>query len=1461
MTARVERVLEALEQHVGLLTKKVRGAVLREIAEQLAARGARPGRSETELLVALVMQMRGLAEEKVAELTALDQHWRDFEQRLLRIPRDGQRPRVTDPGAPASGPQRQVLEDYLRASVVDPAQRAADRSALDRFLDHDALRERHAIARHRILVVLEVLVTFVGRAAASAIDHAGSRARKAREFFDDARITELLHDVAENGTRWQLRRAAIEGLIRCAEVAREQDLDWHAELAQKHLGLAVRFATNVDEHAWVQGRALRLALALSFDLGVDLMARRLLEPSSAPHDFLVRRLCVDLLGASLDVRTLALLRDVAGRRDPSVHVRQGVAEALARRGELTGLHKLAGLDRADPEPSPKVRGVAVQAACAAATTPDAAAVATGFVIGMLASETAALPLTIACEDITDVVARLPPERGLAELLLTGLLELARRSDRPAGVREAAAAAAERVALTLDRDFRSWKQFLARFVATIPPGSSRTVSLAEIRDLPELPADPAFLGRILAALSRTDFPLFATRTSSRLQLWRGDRYRRRLWRVLHEAARPAPNKRQGFGHTRGRTMRGSLRAPPGNLDEHTATVVPGERVFVAEEGGWGRHLPTVDDVLDLPVWSGDEVRVFSSFGITTLRAPDSRVKRVRNRLRLSRSYAKLAALRVQSLQGTEPHARQRYVDALRDYGITISFAPYAYPNHRESAVGERIASLFSRQDPAPAKRTGLVAAAAFPPSLPEVTDWLERQGSYFATLQGNGQLALALFLVGFALLFFIGAYRKRARIDRARKQIPLTIGGWGTRGKSGTERLKAAVFHGLGYEVAVKTTGCEAMLIHSVPDEAPHEIFIFRSYDKATIWEQRDTLETAAALGSEVFLWECMALQPEFVELLQKDWMRDDLVTLTNAFPDHEDVQGPTGADVAECISKFIPHDSTLITSEVNFLPVFAEQCKQRGTTLCVTTPRSAELIADDLLALFPYAEHPRNIALVADLAEQLGIDRHLAIATMAEHVVPDLGVLKAYPTACVRGRALRFSNGMSANERTGFLNNWERMGFGTKDVEDPREAVVTVVNNRWDRVARSEVFARIMVEDCVVDAHVIIGTNLRGLRRYIDEALRRYVDAIEIAIPDDLRTPDGGERALQRLARQLARLRIPLPAPATIRARIEAYAAAGGFAIDARRRTELDAVLAALCTPPAHAPLELAAVTREVADRLHALDTMFLSLPGVRRQGPEVLANVEPAEIITHVIRQATRIALHARLRARLAAIFEHADASALVGFHATVRGVYKTLFDDQLVVVDDAGETGDQIIDRCARAVPPGTDVSVMGIQNIKGTGLDFVYRWLALDQTRARLDRLASADEDVRIAALRELEAFEDYGLVDAGLAAAMLAPFAAQARDQELLLARRALDRVTAIHEQRRAALSAAGSRSVWSRIATPLEAMLDPIDSMRRRRRAQRVIDDLVAHRISHGRAAKEMRALYDRQGGGWLTRSS
>jgi len=162
------------------------------------------------------------------------------------------------------------------------------------------------------------------------------------------------------------------------------------------------------------------------------------------------------------------------------------------------------------------------------------------------------------------------------------------------------------------------------------------------------------------------------------------------------------------------------------------------------------------------------------------------------------------------------------------------------------------------------------------------------------------------------------------------------------------------------------------------------------------------------------------------------------------------------------------------------------------------------------------------------------------------------------------------------------------------------------------------------------------------------------------------------------------------------------------------------------------------------------------------------------------------------------------------------------------------------------------------MGIQNIKGTGLDFVYRWLAFDKTILRLARLSDPDAAVRIAALREIETFDDYGVVDAGLAAATLAARAPYITDEdEAAHVQRTLARVREIHEQLRTAVEATKRRSLLARIGDVLEAVLDPLDSVRRRRMAEKVMRDLIGHRISHERAAKEMRALYDRQGGGWL----
>ncbi len=162
------------------------------------------------------------------------------------------------------------------------------------------------------------------------------------------------------------------------------------------------------------------------------------------------------------------------------------------------------------------------------------------------------------------------------------------------------------------------------------------------------------------------------------------------------------------------------------------------------------------------------------------------------------------------------------------------------------------------------------------------------------------------------------------------------------------------------------------------------------------------------------------------------------------------------------------------------------------------------LIPDDILDRFPYKEHPDNIALVAAMAQELGCPYEEALKGMADHLVPDLGVLKTFPESQIRTRRIEFTNGMSANERFGTLGNWKRTGYDQHDPhQQPDVWISTVVNNRADRVARSRVFASILVHDVEADRHFLIGGNLKGLLGFIWEAWQQHEQ--ELTLLDEQR--------------------------------------------------------------------------------------------------------------------------------------------------------------------------------------------------------------------------------------------------------------------------------------------------------------------------------------------------------------------
>ncbi len=1262
--------------------------------------------------------------------------------------------------------------DLFRATAGRAPDRRERRAIAEGRLGPEALAERAAARAAR----LEARARVAFLAAHTLAIRAGTL-----DAPLGALATRLAADVG-----WRLARPALEALSEHAAAGRPP-----SAAAVNH---ARRLAEDGSAPVWSRVAALKLLAAALGPRAAEVLEARLRGEgaraggAAGGDDELFVRCAAARALARVDA---ARAREVLPRlaEDPSEHVRIELAPLLAAVGPGAALRALADPSR---ERSPRVRAAAA--------------------IALAEAEPLAL-VTILESDPDDVPRRAALEE--AERLAPSHAALRRAVDALAvggagpELTRLAAEAAERLHHRLDTAAAAMLS-AASAARSLPEGGVARLDAA---------VDAEALGRALAVLSTEDLPLAAARSGGGWELTRGDRMGRRLWRILHEVRHPSPEKRQGYLHTVARTVRAEVRAPPGGLAEVTATKVPGERVVVPGLGDWGRHLPTVEDLLGRP--PSGEARIFSAFGATRVVWPKGS-RWIRARARFTLGYARYARLREQSLAGAELRERRAYLAALRDLGFEIAFAP-----HRPGGPAEVLA-LYEGAGSASAPRASALVGAA--PAADLLRAWLDPAASSV-----NHLAAAAFVAAGF---FLLRLHEARRDIDRARADLPLTVGGWGTRGKSGTERLKAALFQALGCELLVKTTGCEAMFIHAVPGVPACEVFIYRAYDKATVWEQRDLVRLAARLEVDVFLWECMALSPELVELLQQGWMRDDLATLTNAYPDHENLQGPAGIDIPRVMARFVPRGRLFLTAEEEMLPILRDAAAQGGAELVRVEWRDHALLPKDLLDRFPYEEHPRNVALALKLAAALGIDRDTALKEMADWVIPDLGALKTYPEARWRGRRLVFSNGMSANERAAFQSNWTRLGLDRHRADDAGEWVVTVVNNRADRVSRSIVFADVLVEDAAANAHVLIGTNLDGLTGFIEASLRRAASALALFHADEESLPpEEKERlALARAERALARVKIGALGAERLEAEAEAIAAGLGAELGAAPPDAFEAALS-LGEPTL-------AATRKALARMAPVFAGWAAPLGEHA-----------LDAARHLLDLAARHAAVLRWRRNLAAACRGGAADRR-DCEAAFRALYRELFLAGIVVVRDPASSGDQVIDAVARACPPGFRVRVLGVQNIKGTGLDFAYRWVAYDRTVRALRELAASrgEEAVRIA--RALVSSEDAGLLD--VAAAEEAVFVAAARHEGT--AARDLEAAARHLAERRAALEAAlraDGVAGAAVLAGAAERALDIWDGVLRRWRADRTLDHLVAGRVSHERAARELRDLMRRQKGGWL----
>ncbi|MCA9135401.1 MAG: hypothetical protein KDB00_01545 [Planctomycetales bacterium] len=1429
-----------------------------------------------------------LADQQGVRLLAdfLLHHSRVLTTRLTRL-KSGNRDFRRNLSAVNSQTEReQVILRYAEQLGSGRRDLRRDQAAFRRWFDEEAVNDRFlrqvgqgelmlSFVMDRLGVVLDEMFSLVRSRNASA--------ENLRQLWDRLGVEERVYAVWNYEGDPRVLASALGCIRRVLSVLPDECAS--SFLSQRFVADVNRAAFKANLDVWVQCSALDVLIAMRPGDAASLLVRRLSRVRGG-DDLFVRRHALKTLERRFRQGMDGDLQLPRAENDPSEFVRQQFARTAFFGRHEANQQQWIRLAREDAVP--QVRAAAILVAtemegglarrfesleCIANALRDEA---DSFVIRVA--------LHTACLVLGNFYQSAPSEhvghvseyyRQRIEPAIESLVNKAEST----AVRRYAAQARERIWATRHEAARQLITKIESQLRLIPIGHTKRFPVEWFKGLSDQQ-----LGRILATISIDDFGFDVHRKPWGVYITRGPVFGLRLWRCFYEATHTATDKRQALRHTVGRINAAPLRIMSQICGELSETKVPGEPLTIDSDGTWRPFLPLMDDfiaVLNQSWFRAKMVRFATAQGQTCVLAPKSFVRRCIAAAHLNFRFAEYAKLRNWD---DDTFPASSYINSLRDLGFRIDFESYSESDDDDATVmrffrhGNRqpkrsilgtlrgYCSRFGRSAASKSEtacrvreETGGEASLAFlmlgdsafnTLRWSEIAQgWFGRFKDYFAAAFENTLEHLLLFTVAVILVVVFKHLWSNLQLRSARRRIPLSIGGWGTRGKSGTERLKAAVIGAMGHGLVSKTTGCEAMFIHADPYAEPLEIPLFRPFDKATIWEQSNLLRTVARMKPSVFLWECMALTPSYVDVLQRQWTCDDLATITNTYPDHEDLQGPAGHNVATTISGFVPQHSRLISSEEQMRPYVTESCREVKTTFRGVGWLESGLVTKDVLDRFPYKEHPDNVALVTAMAEELGVAQDVAVKAMGDYLVPDLGVLKTHPVSPVRTRKIQFTNGMSANERFGCMGNWKRLGFDRQDPwDDPTTWVCGIVNNRADRVPRSKVFAKILVEDLNADRFFLIGSNLEGMRGFIEDAWGERAETLT------LRDSNHGNRwdrqyaldTLKNAAREFRQV------------------------ID---REQLQKRLAA-CV---HATLrwvgaDTATVLSHIKMMMDNVDGMSAAL--VKSGATPSLVNC----IAKHHRQWLASIDEYERMERRILD-GEYADADRI---EADYKMMLRMWFTRKLVILHDEGATGEEVVSFVVDETPPGFTNRLIGLQNIKGTGLDFVYRFQAWDTCHQACLAALSAQTSVAAGGLEALSAMPAIGQ----LCEQAMWGVVNQAKQSRFLL-RPDLQAMIHSLEQRLKRLSSPedaarhvetmpideatedqtpradvrlSRRARWNEWAIRYgEEFLDLTDSLKRRQKADQVYKDLAEGRIGRQRAIAVLRSINKRQKGGWLVK--
>src|SRR5690625_674298 len=326
--------------------------------------------------------------------------------------------------------------------------------------------------------------------------------------------------------------------------------------------------------------------------------------------------------------------------------------------------------------------------------------------------------------------------------------------------------------------------------------------------------------------------------------------------------------------------------------------------------------------------------------------------------------------------------------------------------------------------------------------------------------------------------------------RILRRLPVRVHVNGTRGKTSVVRLIAAGLRGGGKRVCSKTTGSFAAVTGPDGEDYP----LYRP-NQPNIIEQMRVMRRLAGFEPEIIVMECMALQPHFQSLTERQMVRSTHGVITNARADHLDVMGPGPADVALALAGTVPYGARLFTAEHEYLDTFRMAAKDRKTEVFATTEDDVAQVTNDELARFKYAEHAENVALALNVCKALGVERAAALAGM-QQLEPEVGATQVQ-TIDFFGRNIIFVNAFAANDPDSTEIIWERVieHYGQNRYK------LAVVNCRFDRPHRSQQLAEVAGRWTPADHYVLTGS---GTLLFARAAVRAGIAANHMTIAEGL---------------------------------------------------------------------------------------------------------------------------------------------------------------------------------------------------------------------------------------------------------------------------------------------------------------------------------------------------------------------